>query len=146
MIFLYKAKLQKGAHHNLMLIIIILFLSTCFTGPPSSPPIRDEDIRLDRFTISWTIVSDVNNVCGPVMYNVTLVDDGVTNTTSMTNITYSGLNHTTNYTVVVIPYNNAGLGTPANITGTTLIPSGQNICICIQLFCGYISTYIHSST
>ena len=57
------------------------------------------------------------------MYNVTL-DDGVTNTTSMTNITYSGLSHATNYTVVVVPYNNAGPGIPANITVTTIIPSG----------------------
>ena len=98
----------------------------CFTGPPRSPTIRDEDVRLDSFTISWTVMPDVNNVCGPVMYNVTF-DDDVTNTTSMTNITYSGLNYTTDYTVVVIPYNNAGPGTPANITVTTLIPSGQNM-------------------
>ena len=100
----------------------------CFTGPPRSPIIRVEDIscRLDSFTISWTVTPDINNVCGPVMYNVTL-DNGVTNITSMTNITYSGLNHTTDYTVVVIPYNNAGPGTPANITVTTLIHSGQNM-------------------
>ena len=52
------------------------------------------------------------------MYNVTL-DDDVTNATSMINITYSGLNHSTNYTVVVVPYNNAGPETPANITVTT---------------------------
>ena len=31
--------------------------------------------------------------------------------------------------VVVTPYNNAGPGTPANITVTTLIPSGQNMYI-----------------
>ena len=96
----------------------------CFTGSPSSPTIRVEDIRLDSFTISWT--PDVNNACGPVMYNVTF-DDDVTNTTSITNFTYNGLNDTTNYTVVVIPYNNAGPGNPTNITVTTLIPSGQNM-------------------
>ena len=98
-----------------------------FTGPPRSPIIRVEDMRLDSFTISWTVIPDVNYVCGPLMYNVTL-DNGVTNTTSMTNFTYSGLSHTTDYTVVVIPYNNAGPGTPANITVTTLIASGQNMC------------------
>ena len=98
-------------------------------GPPRSPTIIAQDIRLDSFTISWTVTADINNVCGPVMYNVTL-DDSVTNTTSLTNITYSGLNDTTNYTVVVVPYNNAGQGIPANITVTTLIPSGQTICIC----------------
>ena len=64
------------------------------------------------------------------MYNVTL-DDGVNNTTSMTNITYSGLNHTTDYTVVIVQYNNTGPGIPANITVTTLIPSGPAPCICI---------------
>ena len=68
------------------------------------------------------------------MYNVTL-DNGDTNTTSMNNFTYSGLNHTTDYTVVMIPYNNAGPGTPANIIVTTLFSSGQNMCtqLCIVL-------------
>ena len=107
-------------------IILVCYFITAFTGPPRSPIIRVEDIRLDSFTISWTVIHDVNDVCGPLMYNVTL-DNGVTNTTSMTNFTYSGLSHTTDYTVVVIPYNNAGPGTPANIIVTTLIPSCENI-------------------
>ena len=105
-----------------------------YIGPPRSPTFAVQDIRLNSFTISWTVTADVNNVCGPVMYNVTL-DDSVTNTTSLTNITYSGLNDTTNYTVVVVSYNNAGLGIPANITVTTLIPSGQTICMHTQLSC-----------
>ena len=92
-------------------------------GPPRSPTITVQDVRLDSFTISWAVIADANNVCGPVMYNVTL-DDSVTNTTSLTNITYSGLNDATNYTVVVVPYNNVGLGISANITVTTLISSG----------------------
>ena len=58
------------------------------------------------------------------MFNVTL--DGVTNTTALTNITYSGLNNMTNHTVIVTPYNNVGTGPPADITVTTLTPSGQN--------------------
>ena len=57
------------------------------------------------------------------MYNVTL--DGVTTTTTYNNITYTGLNHMTDYTIIVTPYNNIGPSTPANITVTTLIPSGQ---------------------
>ena len=52
------------------------------------------------------------------MYNVTF-DNDVTNTTSVTNVTYDGLNHTTDYSVVIVPYNNAGPGTPANVTVTT---------------------------
>ena len=95
--------------------------------PSRSPTIRVEDIRPYSFTISWTVITD-DSVCGPVMYNVTL-DNDVTNTTSMINITYSGLNHTTNYTVVVVPYNNAGPGIPANITVTT---SGQIMCMHTQ--------------
>ena len=110
--------------------LLVNVTPVCFTGPPSSLTITIDDIRLDSFTISWTVIADVNNVCGPVMYNVTL-DNDVTNTTlmtittSMTNITYDGLNDTTNYTVVVVPYNNAGPGTPANVTVYTLSPSGM---------------------
>ena len=120
--------------------MLVCYFITAFTGPPRSPIIRVEDIRLDSFTISWTVILDVNNMCGPVIYNVTL-DNGVTNTTSMSNFTYSGLNHTTNYTVVVIPYNNAGSGTPANITVTTLIASGQNM---RTLLCSFVSVSIFS--
>ena len=98
----------------------------CFIGPPSAPIITVDDVTLDSCTISWTVTPDISNVCGPVMYNVTL--DGDTDATSMTNFIYSGLNDTTNYTVIVTPYNNARAGTPANITVTTLVPSGQNIC------------------
>ena len=95
-----------------------------YVGPPNSltnsVTITVKDIRQDSFTISWTVIPDVNNVtvCGPVMYNITF-DNDVTITTSMTNITYDGLNATTDYTVVVVPYNNAGPGTPANVTVTT---------------------------
>ena len=99
-----------------------------YVGPPRSLTIRVEDIRLYSFTISWTVITDDDSVCGPMMYNVTL-DDVVTNTTLMTNITYSGLNHSTNYNVVVVPYNNAGSGIPANITVTT---SGQIMCMHTQ--------------
>ena len=109
-------------------MIMCVYKCPLYVGPPSSPTITVEDVRLYSFTISWTVIPDVNSVCGPVMYNVTL-DDDVTNTTSMTNITYSGLNHTTNYTAVVVPYNNAGPGTSANVTVTTLVPSGQIMCI-----------------
>ena len=116
-----------------------------YVGPPSSPTITVEDIRLNS-SISWTVIPDVNSVCGPVMYNVTF-DDDVTNATSMTNVTYSELNHTTNYTVVVVPYNNAGPGTSANITVTTLVPSGQIMCICnnFELMYSYlVYTYVYS--
>ena len=79
--------------------------------------IKVEDIRL---TISWIVIpADVNNVCGPVLYRVTRFSgahDHVINFTSMTNITYSGLRrYTTNYTVVVVPYNKIGQDIPANI-------------------------------
>lgn len=57
------------------------------------------------------------------MYNVTLDGTSII-VTSMTNITYGGLTPLTNYSVIVTPYNNAGAGTPANITVTTLTPPG----------------------
>ena len=57
------------------------------------------------------------------MFNVTL--DGVTTTTQLTNITYSGLNNMINHTVIVIPYNNVGTGPPATMNIITLTPSGQ---------------------
>ena len=106
------------------LYLLVNITPICFTGPPSSLTITIEDIRLDSFTISWTVIADVNNVCGPVMYNVTL-DDDETIITSMTNITYDKLNDTANHTVVIVPYNNAGPGTPANVTVYTLRPSGM---------------------
>ena len=123
--------------------MVLNYTVNVFTGPPRFPTIRVSEVRLDSFTISWNVIPDVNNVCCPVMYNVTL--DNVTNTTSMTNITYSGLNHTTNYTVVVIPYNNAGSGTPANITVTTLIPSSQNMYVVIHNYVhDFVSVSIHT--
>jgi len=56
------------------------------------------------------------------MYNVTV--NGMSDVTSMNNITYSGLRPSTSYLVIVTPYDNAGAGTPTNITVTTLIPPG----------------------
>ena len=56
------------------------------------------------------------------MYNVSL--DNVTNTTTMTNITYTGLTPMTIHLVTVVPYNNAGAATPTSVNVTTLIPSG----------------------
>ena len=77
-----------------------------YVGPPKSPTIKVENIKLDSFTISWTVITDVNNACGPVSYRVTRLSgphDHVIDFTSMTNITYNGLRrHTTNYTVVVV--------------------------------------------
>ena len=101
-------------------------LSMCFIGPPGSPTIRSNNIRVDGFTISWTTPQDhVDNVCGAVMYSVTL--DGIINTTTMTNITYTGLSHATDHTVIVTPYNNAGEGTSANITVMTSTGLGQDV-------------------
>ena len=111
---------------------VVFFI--CIANPPKSPIIKVEDIRLDSFTISWTVIpADVNDVCGPVSYRVTRFSgahDHVIHFTSMTNITYSGLRRdTTNYTVVVVPYNKAGRGIPANITVTTI---GQTVCMYTQ--------------
>jgi len=97
-----------------------------FTGPPNiSLIITTDDVRWNGFTISWTVPSGYTGnmtVCGSVMYNVTV--NGMSDVTSMNNITYSGLRPSTSYFVIVTPYNNAGAGTPTNITVTTLIPPG----------------------
>ena len=97
--------------------------------PPRSPTIKVEEIRRDSFTISWTVIPDNSNVCGPLWYRVTSSGDQFIYYTLMTNITYSRLRHTTNYTVVVLPLNKAGEGIPSNITVTT---SGQTMCMYTQ--------------
>ena len=100
----------------------------CFTVPPkpSTPTITVDNVALYKFTISWTVTPDVNTTCGPLMYNVTL-DNGVTNTTSLTSYTFSGLSYESEYTVVVASFYYGGPEAPANITVTTLTPSGQYI-------------------
>ena len=61
------------------------------------------------------------------MYNVTLIynDNEITNSTTTDYIKYTNLNTQTLYTVVIVPINNAGAGRPANVTVTTLTPSGM---------------------
>ena len=98
----------------------------CFTVPPkpSSPTISVNNVALYSFTISWTVTPDVNTTCEPLMYNVTL-DDDFTNTTLLTSYTFSELSNETDYTVVVASFYYEGPESPANITVTTLTPSGQ---------------------
>ena len=98
----------------------------CFTVKPSAPTITVDNVELYNFTISWTVTPDVNVTCGPPMYNVTL-DNGVTYTTSLTSYTFSGLSNETDYTVVVASFYYGRPEAPANITVTTLTPSGQYI-------------------
>ena len=93
------------------------------TGPPGSPTVTVSEVGVDSFTLTWTVPQpDIDEVCGPVQYNVTM--DSITTTMTMASITYSELNHTTAYTIIVTPFNNAGSSPPANITVTTLTPSG----------------------
>ncbi|XP_065917154.1 uncharacterized protein [Dysidea avara] len=85
-------------------------------GTPSAPAITISVVRLRSFTILWTISDNKNNnVCGPVMYKVTISEPSVTNTTRDNMYTFTGLTPNTNYTITVTPYNNAGDGTPASI-------------------------------
>lgn len=81
---------------------------------------------MDSFTLTWTVPQpDIDEVCGPVQYNVTMDDN--TTTITMASVTYSGLNDTTAYTIIVTPFNDAGSSPPANITVTTLTPSGEDL-------------------
>lgn len=130
--------IHSHVHTYIAILCLVISDDLCkyylYVGPPKSPTIKVEDIRLGSFTISWTVIpADVNNACGPVSYRVTRLsgaDDHVIDFTSMTNITYSGLRrHKTTYTVVVVPYNMAGRGIPANITVTTI---GQTMCMYTQ--------------
>ena len=103
-------------------------------SPPRTPTIKVEEIRLDSFTISWTVIPDVSNICGPLWYRVTSSAYQNFHLIYKTNLTFSGLRHTTNYYVGVVPFNKAGEGIPATITVTT---SGQTMCMHTQLPCGF---------
>ncbi|XP_065917043.1 uncharacterized protein [Dysidea avara] len=68
---------------------------------------------MNTITVSWTNSnSDPNNVCGPVMYKVTISGPGVNNT-DITNTkmnTFTGLTPNTEYTITITPFNDAGDG------------------------------------
>ena len=103
----------------------------CFTGPPTTPTIIDTDIGISTITISWTVLGyDPDNVCGPVMYRVTISGPDIndTDTTDTNMYTFTGLTPNTNYTITITPYNSAGDGTPNTTMGMTL-PTGKAIFI-----------------
>ena len=99
-----------------------------YTGAPATTTIIVTDVQLTNFTISWTVpeVDTNNNMCGPVMYNVTISGFLFINVTSIGSNTSSfiGLTPNTSYIIIVIPYNSAGNGPPASTVVTTLVPSG----------------------
>jgi len=97
------------------------------TGTLSIQSIKIIDIGIYTITVSWTIPDyDPNNVCGPVMYRVTISGPDINDTdTTDTNMnTFTGLTPNTNYTITITPYNRAGDGMP-NVTMVMTLPTGK---------------------
>ena len=101
--------------------VVFVFLNL---GPPPTPTITVTDVGLNTITISWTIPDyDPDNVCGSVMYKVTISGLDQINTTG-TMFTFTGLTPNTNYTITITPYNSAGDGTP-EIEVVMTLPTGK---------------------
>jgi len=106
------------------------------TGTPSIQNIKITDIGIYNIAILWTVPDyDPNNVCGPVMYRVTISGPDVNDTdTTVTNMnTFTGLTPNTNYTISITPYNSAGDGTPEIKVAMTMIPTGKILAIAFIL-------------
>ena len=91
---------------------------------------------MNTISVSWTISSnDPDNVCGPVMYKVTIsgLDINNTSTTDTNMNTFTGLIPNTNYTITISPYNNAGDGLPDTDLVMTM-PTGKTLCVVHSLF------------
>ena len=109
------------------------------TGPPGG--ITDINISPDTitacsFVVQWSKPSS-DPVCGTVWYTVTISTEGgiliITDNTTMTNYTITGLNSSTLYSVNVTASNNAGSG---NTTVTSIITNS------IGTYVLYISLYV----
>ena len=97
------------------------------SGSPPTPIITNTIVGVKIITISWTnATDDPSNVCGPVMYIVTITGPGFdqTNTTNSNINTFTGLTPNTNYTITITPYNRAGDGMP-NVTMVMTLPTGK---------------------
>ena len=106
------------------------------TDMSPTPTITVNDVGPSIITISWTIPDyDPDNVCGPVMYRVTISGPDIndTDTTDTTMNTFTRLTPNTNYTITITPYNSAGDGTP-NTTIEMTLPTGMIFVIMCILF------------
>ena len=104
-------------------------------GPPGG--ITDTNISPDTitacsFVIQWSEPSG-DPVCGTVWYTVTISTEGgiliITDNTTMTNYSITGLNSSTLYSVSVTASNNAG---SSDTTGRSFITNsiiGKFVCI-----------------
>ena len=105
-------------------VSLLLMLIYILTGPPGG--ITDINITPDTITACGFVVqwseSSSDPVCGTVWYTVTISTEGgiliITDNTTMTNYSVTGLNSSTLYSVNVTASNNAGSSVP---TGTSFI-------------------------
>ena len=97
-----------------------------YVGPPSNISyINFDDECITSLTVSWSL-STSNPVCNPLTYNVSISPPhGGPFITSNTNITITGLNDGTAYTISVQPINMAGVGNVAQ--NQTTLPSVNEV-------------------
>ena len=95
---------------------VATYSRNCFllTGPPgdiSDVIIPPDTITAYSFVVQWSRLSS-DPVCGPVLYTVTVTEEGmliIINTTILAaNYSVTGLNNNTVYNVSVTASNNAG--------------------------------------
>ena len=114
------------------------------TGPPDDITdiyISPDTITACSFVVQWS-ESTSDPLCGTVWYTVTISTEGgiliITDNTTMTNYTITGLNSNTLYNVNVTASNNAGSSDP---TGTSVM-TNSGIAIGKILLYNYIRTIL----
>ena len=105
-------------------------ISTSLSVPDAPDNLMITSTTSTSIAIMWS-PPDYNGGAAVTNYSV-MVSGGTTSTTitTMTSTTISGLTENTMYTLSVSAVNSAGPGSPAEVTGTTLL-SGE----CVIIYC-----------
>ena len=113
-------------------------------GPPDN--VNNVSISPDTCSIlvQWNNASN-DPLCGSVWYTVTVLTEGgmliITDNTTMTNYSVTGLNDSTVYHVNVTASNNAG---SSNSTGTSVMTNSIGKFIILQLYIAICIRMLHS--
>ena len=130
---------------------MVYYFDILTTGPPVDiSDIHINEVTACSFAVKWSKPSS-NNLCDPVWYTVTISTGGmvvITDNTTLTNYTVTGLNDNTAYHVSVTANNNAGSSGRAT---SVMAMTNSNGKFDMQLYthihtyvCAYVlCTYVH---